>query len=95
MLSHGVGMLLVGAVAGYWVLERAETHKGQLRQIGRLLGGAIIIMSLVGVVCRVWCLASEAGHCWMGGKKSGYCPFTMPKDGRALAPAQELPQEGR
>ena len=73
-MVHGtVGLLLV-AVAGYWVLERAESHKGRLRSIGRLLGGLIILVSLMGVACRVWCLATGRTGYGAGGK-GWYCPM--------------------
>ena len=64
-MVHGTMGLLLAAVAGYWVLERAESHKGRLRNIGRLLGGLIIIVSLIGSACKIWYLATEKG---------GYCP---------------------
>ena len=65
-MLHRIGGLLLTRVAGYWVLERAETHKGQLKKIGLVLGSLIIVISLVGVVAQVWCSGS-----W----KNGYCPF--------------------
>ena len=57
-MVHGIGVFLVGAVGGYWVLERAETHKGGLRKIGRVLGGLIIVISFLGLLFCVWCLAT-------------------------------------
>lgn len=61
-------MLLLSAIGGYWVLERAENHKGQLRGVGRLLGSLIIVVSLLGLVSRAW------GNCsW--GKDGWSCPF--------------------
>ena len=71
MLAGGSGTLLLAAIGGYWVLERAESHKGGLRKIGRLLGGAIILISLIGIVCRVWCTANGA----VPGMKGRYCPM--------------------
>lgn len=71
MVGYGVGVLLLSAVAGYWVLERAESHKGSLRKVGRFLGWLIIVSSLIGAVCRVWCLACPSGA--MG---KGWCPFS-------------------
>jgi len=65
MLHGGAGMLLLGAVAGYWVLERAETHKGDLRRVGKALGWLIIVTSLIGLACRVYAVATGKG---------GYCP---------------------
>ena len=53
--------LLLSAAAGYWVLERAENHKRGLRRVGRWLGGAIILVALIGVACRVASYAT--GEC--------------------------------
>ena len=71
-MTHSVGVLLLAAVAGYWVLERAATHKDGLKIIGQLLGSAIIVVSLVGVACKVWyaatCPPGSTGKAW-------HCPF--------------------
>ena len=80
-MGHGVGILLLTAVAGYWVLERAETHKGDLRRVGKVLGALIIAVSLIGIICTVWCLTSSMGYCPFP-KKAGYCPM-----GSQAAPA--------
>jgi hypothetical protein len=66
-------MLLLSAIGGYWVLERSEVHKGELRRIGRLLGGTIIILSLGGLILRGWTACQ-----WMkGGAGMGWsCPFS-------------------
>jgi hypothetical protein len=69
MMSHGVGMLLLTAVAGYWVLERASTHKGQLQKVGFAVGSLILVISLLGMICSVWCMKSgSSGMCPFGGK---------------------------
>ncbi|MBI4597544.1 MAG: hypothetical protein HY737_03985 [Candidatus Omnitrophica bacterium] len=76
-MTHSVGLLLLAAVGGYWVLERAETHKKGLKRIGRLVAAVVMIVSLVGVLCKVWCVAS--GNCvGMGkwGMHGGYCPMS-------------------
>ena len=80
MMSGGSGLLLLSVIGGYWMLERAETHKGELRRIGRLLGGTVIIGSLLGLIFRCW----AAGQ-WI--KNSGWsCPF-MSKSAPAPTPA--------
>ena len=73
-MVHGIELLVVTAIGGYWVLERAETHKGQLRSVGRLLGVLVIVASLIGAVSRVWCVASSVGYCPFGkaGKMDGF-----------------------
>ena len=68
-MGHGVGMLLLAAIGGYWVIERAQTHKAPLKKFGQFLGGLIIAVSLIGVACRVWYLASCVAA------KGGYCPY--------------------
>ena len=70
-MVHGVELLLVSAIGGYWVLERAETHTGQLKSVGRLLGAIIIVLSLAGVACRVWALSSMGGDCPFTGRGMG------------------------
>ncbi len=71
-MTSGTGVLLLAAIGGYWVLERAATHKDGLKKIGQLLGGAIILISLIGVACKVW----YAAACLMGASgKGGLCPF--------------------
>jgi hypothetical protein len=71
-MGYGIGLLLLGTVAGYWVLERAETHKGDLRKVGQVLGWLLIVLSLVGTACRVWTLAT--GNTALGRK--AFCPFS-------------------
>jgi hypothetical protein len=85
MVGHGIGLLLVTVVAGYWVLERAETHKGDLRRVGKALGWLIIVASLIGIACRVWCYAT----CPPGamGKKS-FCPFSKGGAASSAIPAE-------
>ena len=43
-MHGGTGFLLLGAVAGYWVLERAESHRGQLKQVGQVVVVVLIIL---------------------------------------------------
>jgi len=81
VMLHGVGVLLLTAAAGYWVLERAMAHKGQMKQVGLFLGGLLIVASLVAAAAQVWSLGagckSPGG---MMGKKAGWCPMmSMPE----------------
>ena len=72
-MAHGIGVLLLAAIGGYWVLERAASHKGNLKRVGQLLGTAIIVISLLGVACKAWCaLKCPTGS--MG--KGAFCPYT-------------------
>ena len=77
MMHSGVGVLLLGAIGGYWVLERAETHKGSLRKVGRLVGAIVIVLSLLSFVLR--CDGSGAHSDWkrlcpLSGKPSAVQP---------------------
>jgi len=75
MYDHGLVGLLLAAVAGYWVLERASTHKGQLQKVGFAVGSLILVISFLGIICSVWCMKSgTSGMCPFGGKmgKGGY-----------------------
>ena len=81
MYGHGLVGLLLAAVAGYWVLERASERKGQLKQVGFFVGSLIIVVSILGVACSIWCMASgNAGMCPFGGKmgRGGYSPYMPP-----------------
>ena len=54
-MFHGMAMYFLTAIGGYWVLERAESHKeGSLRRIGRVLGIVIILLSFIAVACSGW-----------------------------------------
>ncbi len=76
-MAHGAVGLLLTMVAGYWVLERAATHKGRLKQVGQLVGGLVIAVSVLGMVCRAWGFISASGMCPIGAMgKKGLCPFT-------------------
>ena len=72
-MHHSAVELLLGAVAGYWVLERAETHKGDLKRIGQFVGWLVIVASLAGMVCRVWSWTGACSLIGMG--KGGTCPL--------------------
>ena len=77
-MLHGVGIFLLGTIGGYWLLERAEGHKGSLKRIGQWLGTFIIIVSLLG-------LGSVFGK--SAGLKGGMCPLFP----RSYAPAPPGP----
>ena len=92
-MTHEVGVLLLSAVAGYWVLERASSHKGELQRVGRLLGTIVIVMSLIGIG---YAIANGMAACGMGygpmGKQAmmgRYCPFTK------MAPRASFKQKER
>ncbi len=70
MGGSGIGMLLISAATGYWVLLHAAKEKAyQLKQIGRILGVLIIAVSVLGTACGLY---RQAMMCQMYGKM--YCP---------------------
>lgn len=73
-MLQGAAGLLIAAAVGYLVIERADRHKGSLRRIGYLVGGVIVVSSIIGLACKVSCMAS-GGSCGMM-KKGAYCPMT-------------------
>ena len=80
-MVYGTGVLLLAAVGGYWVLERAASHKGTLKRVGQLLGTVLIIVSLIGVICTVW----YAATCQTGSMgKGGFCPYTPKASGSPM-----------
>ena len=76
-----VAPFLIAAVAGYWVLERAERQRGRLQRIGRAIGWLVVLLSFAGVACGTYYKMSSA--CPPG--KMG-CPFKG-------APAMPLPAQ--
>ena len=80
MIYGGVGLLLVTAATGYWVLERADTHRGSLKKVGRFVGSVIIIVSLLGVACRVWAITTGQStyHKKMGYHSRSATPWQAP-----------------
>ena len=60
----GVGGSLIGLVAGYWVLDRAQANKANLKRIGNIIGWLVITASIVSAVSGGLCTAL-----------SGMCPF--------------------
>ena len=74
-MGHGAALLLFAAAAGYWVLERASTQKKNLKTIGQIVGATIIVVSFMGIACKVYYLSKcvKGGY---GGRPGAICPFT-------------------
>ena len=58
MFLHGVSSLLITSAVGYWVLTIAQKEKGQMKKTGQMLGIIIVLVSLVGVGCKIYALAT-------------------------------------
>ena len=74
MMGHGIAGLLLAAIGGYWVLERASGQKGQLKKIGLFVGSLVIVASLLSALSQM-AMVCAWKHQGMMGKK-GWCPFT-------------------
>ena len=76
MLS-GIGLMLLAIVGGYIILERAASHRGDLKRIGQVLGVIVIAVSIVGVGCFVWHVSSGKSGRYGYGKhgKSWQCSY--------------------
>ena len=61
MMGGGIGALLIASAAGYWVLTQAGKERGREKQIGRLLGLLIIVVSLGGALYKVYVLSACRG----------------------------------
>ena len=67
------GVLLLAIVAGYWLLERAASHRGNLKRVGQILGATVIVIALAGTVCKVWAISTgQGGWSKMGGWSCSY-----------------------
>ncbi len=76
MLHGSAGTLLLAVAAGYWVLLQAQSQKKNLKRAGKFIGWTIIVVSLVGVACRVWAITTgQTGQYPIAGGKF-FCPFT-------------------
>ena len=81
MIGHGTALLLFAAAAGYWVLERASTQKKNLKTIGQIVGAAIIVVSFMGIACKVYYLSKcvKGGY---GGPPGTLCPLPQQPAGK-------------
>jgi hypothetical protein len=71
-------VLLLALAAGYGVLVLSQSQSRPLNVIGRVIGGIVLVVSLIGLICvgvsRVWCKKGAQGK--FGGTKFG-CPMSF------------------
>ena len=60
-MIHGVSVQLISAAAGYWVLTMADKERGRVKTLGQWLGLAIIVISVVGAGCKLYCMTTGQG----------------------------------
>ena len=81
---HGTGLVLLGLVAGYWLLERAEANKQPLKRLGRVIGSLVLTASVVMAVCKVYCAVTGTAC-----ELDGSCYWKYKKYHRGIAPAPD------
>ena len=70
------GLLLIAMGLGFKVFAEATANgKKTIRQLGRLVGIFMMVVSLLGTICAISCAAKygQSGYGFMGGKM---CPLT-------------------
>jgi hypothetical protein len=75
LMTHHIAAYLLTLAVGYWVLTLAEKEKGLNKKIGKFVGWAILIVSLVGPLC----LAASCLVCHSRGdacSTSSSCPWS-------------------
>ena len=74
MMPYGghcsAGLLLLALASGYAVLTLSNKQERPLDLLGRIIGGTILIVSVVGLLCTAVCGIRTAMACHSGG-----CPF--------------------
>ncbi len=68
-MIHGVGLLMISAAAGYWVLTLSVKEKGRVKTLGNVLGFLIIAISVLGSACKIYSLVNCSPYYGKG------CPF--------------------
>jgi len=65
-------LLLIALGFGFKIFaEASANNKKSVKQLGRLIGIIIMVISLFGTICTVWC----AAKCGLTGYGSYFCPL--------------------
>ncbi len=97
MMAGGVGkvpLLLLALAAGYGVLVLANKQERPLDRLGRLVGGIVLVVSFVGllcvavcsIMCRVSCHGERMGAAC--GMAKPTCPYSGNHDDASAPPAE-------
>jgi hypothetical protein len=96
-----VSMLLLALAAGYAVLVLANKQERPLDVLGRILGGLILVVSFVGLlcvaICRIGCRMGachkmDSSACSVEARK--HCPFPAEAEEPSV-PSTESIQNGK
>ena len=85
MMTHGISQLLFSAAAGYWVITLASKEKPRVKQLGVLVGLIILVVSLGGIACTLYCRMS----CGKGGSSFRGMKCSYMKQQPPMAPADQ------
>ena len=90
-------LLLIALGFGFKIFAEASVNpKKSIKQLGRLIGTTIMVISGLGIACSLWLMAQYAkmGYCPLGGYGKGshsgkkwLCPFTA----KTQPPDQNMP----
>lgn len=85
MNAHHIVAYLITLALGYWILTLASKEEKPNRTIGQVIGWAIIVVSIFGVLCLGAC-KMMACHSYMGCCDTSYssssgCPYSGGKMG--------------
>lgn len=76
MMMQGVSVLLLTSAAGYWVLTASGREKGRIKMLGQVLGLLIVVLSVAGTACKLYCTFTGTSCPMLGGKSWGKaCPM--------------------
>ena len=86
MMGHGISVLLITSAVGYWTLTSAGREKGRVKTLGQYLGFLIIVLSVAGAACKLYCAFSgTACPPFMSKMVGKVCPMTGQPIGSAPA----------
>ncbi len=69
-MGHSIVGYLISLAVGYWLLTLAEKENGLVKTLGRVLAGIVIVVSLLGPICKV--AMGVARHSMGGGYAMGH-----------------------
>ena len=94
-----VPLLLVTMAIGYWVLTLSQKVERPLDKLGRFIGGFVLLVSFLGLLCSAICGICYMRSCRTGAMGAQGCSYPMKKMGcpfqasSSPAAAEEKPAE--
>lgn len=88
-----IPLLLLSLAAGYGVLILSERQDRPLDVLGRVIGGIIVLVAGIGLICIATCGIKRLGQC----KTGRGCPYAAKADCHAagmMNPEGQMPMGG-